>query len=280
MQLVNYYRPSDVVGLGVCASLIVMGSLTAAYSGDVFTSRVLPASCVSSASNYATQLTVTVSNSTPSAFILTEVLPAGWSIVAATWNGSTYMPTKDGPTNKWVFGVQPPAGPGILSYTTTPTNAFERQYSISGQVKYLEGTSQIERETSGNLVLSSCDRDGDYMPDDWEIHYGLNPTNALDAAQDSDGDHVTNCQEYLADTNPTNALSRLRLLGVSVSTTQTVVRWQGGTAATQFLERSSSLASNVSWVCIYTNLPPTPLTNTFPDGLQSGNRFYRVRAVR
>jgi hypothetical protein len=47
------------------------------------------------------------------------------------------------------------------------------------------------------------DSDGDGMPDQWEITYGLNPTNSADAAQDADGDGLTNLQEYQLGTNPT-----------------------------------------------------------------------------
>ncbi len=47
------------------------------------------------------------------------------------------------------------------------------------------------------------DWDGDGLPDDWEIRYGLNPW-ANDANLDSDGDGLTNLQEYELGTDPFN----------------------------------------------------------------------------
>lgn len=281
IRLVNCFRPSKLDGRRVFIVLILLGGLSAGRAGDVYVSRLLPATCVSSVSNYVTQLTVTVSNGTPSAFIVTEVLPVGWRIVAATWNGSSYLPTIDGLTNKWVFGVQPAAGPGTLSYTTTPTNAFERQYSISGKVKYLDGANQIDRITIGNSLLSSCDRDNDGMPDDWEIHYGLNPTNAADALQDSDGDGMSNLQEYLADTNPTNSNSYLHITKIQPVAGGIAIIWQGGILSTQYLQQRIDLTGTSSWVDIFTNLPPTANPSGFTNyGITNNTGFYRIRVTR
>jgi len=46
------------------------------------------------------------------------------------------------------------------------------------------------------------DSDGDGMPDDWELTYGLDPSDAADANLDSDGDGLTNLEEFLAGSNP------------------------------------------------------------------------------
>ena len=48
----------------------------------------------------------------------------------------------------------------------------------------------------------SADADGDGLPNDWEIKYGLNPNDPSDADKDSDGDGFTNAEEFAANTNP------------------------------------------------------------------------------
>lgn len=47
------------------------------------------------------------------------------------------------------------------------------------------------------------DSDGDGMPDEWEIRYGLDPQDPADGALDSDKDGYTNVEEYLNGTDPT-----------------------------------------------------------------------------
>jgi pectate lyase len=47
------------------------------------------------------------------------------------------------------------------------------------------------------------DSDGDGMPDEWEIRYGLNPDDPSDGPLDKDGDGYTNLEEYLNGTDPT-----------------------------------------------------------------------------
>ncbi len=47
------------------------------------------------------------------------------------------------------------------------------------------------------------DADGDGLPDDWEIRYGLDPTVDSTWSDDSDGDGRSNCEEYLDRTDPT-----------------------------------------------------------------------------
>jgi hypothetical protein len=45
------------------------------------------------------------------------------------------------------------------------------------------------------------DSDGDGIPDDWEVQFGLEYQNADDGSEDSDGDGLDNLAEYLAGTD-------------------------------------------------------------------------------
>jgi hypothetical protein len=52
-----------------------------------------------------------------------------------------------------------------------------------------------------NLIV--LDSDGDALPDEWEIRYGLDPLNSTDAAGHLDDDDLSNLQEYEFGSNPT-----------------------------------------------------------------------------
>lgn len=51
------------------------------------------------------------------------------------------------------------------------------------------------------------DTDGDGMPDEWEVQYGLDPKDPADANKDKDEDGFTNLEEFLAKTDPTDSAS-------------------------------------------------------------------------
>jgi hypothetical protein len=57
----------------------------------------------------------------------------------------------------------------------------------------------------------NADRDGDGMPNDWELLYGFNPDSAADASLDSDSDGLSNLDEFRSGTDPKNASSRFEL---------------------------------------------------------------------
>jgi hypothetical protein len=62
---------------------------------------------------------------------------------------------------------------------------------------------------------SNQDSDHDGLPDSWEILYGFDPLNPLDAGLDSDGDGLTNADEYSMGTDPRDAASGIAITSIS-----------------------------------------------------------------
>jgi Zn-dependent metalloprotease/subtilisin family serine protease len=117
----------------------------------------------------------------------------------------------------------------------------------------------------------------------WLYMHGLTNANSEEEdILDRDGDGKLAWEEYRCDTTPTNRDSVLSLLGVTLLTDGVEVRWKGGVVATQYIERASSLSpTETLWTAIFTNIPPTSITNNLIDSVGvNTSRFYRVRARR
>ena len=132
---------------------------------------------------------------------------------------------------------------------------------------------------------SGVDHIGDGIPDWWRRQYfggsGTTTNSQSCAAADPDGDGCNNQGEYLAGTDPTNAASRLALTRIAVLTNGVQLTWIGGTTACQYLECCTNLAAGL-WADIFTNNPPTSVTNVMLCAGAGGgsNGFFRVRAGR
>jgi hypothetical protein len=121
------------------------------------------------------------------------------------------------------------------------------------------------------------DRDGDGMPDDWELDHELDPDDPADASLDNDGDGSVNLHEYRVGTDPGDPASVLKL---------TVLQWLGGVrlqfqvvSGRSYTLQGRDELTGGTWVNLQDFSPAQ--TNGFAEftdfsTTDSPGRFYRV----
>ncbi len=121
------------------------------------------------------------------------------------------------------------------------------------------------------------DRDGDGMPDAWEVATGTD-VNQADGNRDDDGDGFTNYQEFLAGTHPRDAQSRLRVDRVDAVNGEVHFEFTAVSNRTFTVQFKDSLNAP-SWLP-WTNIPAAPQTRTISISVPTNNspRFYRLAA--
>jgi len=143
------------------------------------------------------------------------------------------------------------------------------------------GVDDILIGESWNGPGGSGDLDQDGMWDFWEFQYfGGTNSPAGSASADWDNDGSDNLSEWLADTSPGDTNSVLAIRSIALEGGGVRLSWQGGRAATQYLQRRDDLLTG-SWHSIFTNLPPTDIqSELFDSDTAAPRRFYRIHAIR
>lgn len=132
------------------------------------------------------------------------------------------------------------------------------------------------------LAAGNDDKDGDGLPDAWEmLHFGS--LNVADGTTDTDGDGMPDWQEWAAGTDPNNAASYLHLAGITAQGPDLLLTWQGGAGRTNVVQAAPGLQGG------YTDISPHIFITGNGDGMTNyldagattnySRRFYRVRLV-
>lgn len=243
------------------AAVLVVGK-TVAFGGMAAVRDIEEGFLAGGRNAYETEVTVTVEGVVPSSMILQEVLPEGWTVERATWNGADLMPRQvSGGTNKWLFGLGVEPGDGVLRYVTRTGQVLERSYAVSGSLAYLNGGKQVVVESAGDTIVRAMDSDGDGLPDDWESKFYGGKTDC-DAGVDTDGDGMSAWDEFVAGSNPTDGRSFL-YVELSFTNGEPVVSWRPdmGKKRNYAIEGTANLRASEEW---------STQTN-------SASRFFRVK---
>ena len=182
----------------------------------------------------------------------------------------------------YVFSGWPADGRWYVNFNSDWTT-YSSDFGNLGSsvVNVTSGQGEVAVGPYSVLILSrqaraDIDSDGDGLLNGWEQQYFGDPLNASPTA-DPDGDGMNNLQEQAADTNPTNAASVLRFTGIAPSPTNVTLQWQGGQQARQVIQQATSLTG--PWTAIYTNPPPTAVTNSLAiPGAPGSARYFRIQA--
>lgn len=124
-------------------------------------------------------------------------------------------------------------------------------------------------------ALPDLDSDGDGLLNGWEQQYFNDPVAAV-ATADSDNDGMNNLQEQAANTNPNLAGSVLKFTDLQWENSNVTLNWIGGQSVRQVVQQAT--AANGVWTSLFTNLPPTLVTNSLTvPAPATGARFFRMQ---
>lgn len=143
---------------------------------------------------------------------------------------------------------------------------------------------QADLDLDGIGDACDPDIDGDGMPNDWEVRFGLDPRDPSDALLDLDGDGKTNLEEFIADTDPLDPDSVLYIEAVPQPDGRIDLAFEASTNRQyQVLFKEGSLTN--AWN--FEGFPFRPAsaarttlqTSAEPAPLSATSRFYRVMVV-
>jgi hypothetical protein len=125
-----------------------------------------------------------------------------------------------------------------------------------------------------NMLLSFEDDDNDGLTNNWELAFGLNPTNSNDAALDSDGDSYSNLEEYLHFGHPKKATILPRMADLSIMLQHETTNYSNTIIVNALVNSNVNSAMSAEFDAIYTTQLPT----TFDNDSYASSNFCQLTA--
>jgi hypothetical protein len=136
----------------------------------------------------------------------------------------------------------------------------------------------IAASPTPGIASPLLDRDGDGLPDAWELAHGLNPDEANGengAAGDPDRDTQTNLAEYRSGSEPTNALSVLKFDSV-VAGAGVTFHFRASSNKTYTIQYTPQFPGLLWSNLVHISARPTNHVKIISDVTGATNRFYRI----
>ena len=118
------------------------------------------------------------------------------------------------------------------------------------------------------------DRDGDSLPDAWEVAM-FGGLTISDGAGDYDDDGMSDYAEWLAGMDPTSDESTLSHNGLSATTTSVTIAWASASNRTYKVEHTTNLLDGFT-ATLATGIEGAPGTNAWTHSTTNPVNFYRV----
>ncbi len=184
-------------------------------------------------------------------------------------NGELLAQTNSEPY-AWTWTAVPQ---GTHQLTVSATD--NRLRSVTSAVTFI--TVQPDWDRDWLIDDLDADDDNDGMPDNWELHYGLNRTNAQDRLADGDADTIPNWAEYITDTHPDVSNAPFGIDAVTCNDTGLVLTVRGITGRLYDVQYANDPRNGITWSAATSAIPGVAGNMQLQTRGPSRLRLHRIR---